>query len=186
MRKILLFMVASADGFYEGPHQEFDWPVVDDEFNDFALEQLDSVDTLLFGRVTYEGMAAYWPTAEAQQNDPKVAGVMNSIPKVVVSRTLERAEWANTRVIGGNLAEEIAALKAQPGKDIAVFGSSALSVSLLELGLLDEVRIMVNPVVLGGGKSLFRTTGGRIHLELLGTRAFGSGNVLLSYRPAAR
>jgi dihydrofolate reductase len=186
MRKIVAFLVATVDGYYEGPNQEFDWPVVDEEFNEFGLHQLEEVDTLLFGRVTYQGMASYWPTPAAQQDDPRVAAKMNGLPKLVVSRTLREADWANTRIIDDDVAGELTKLKQQPGKDIAVFGSSDLTVSLLGLGLVDELRIMVAPVVLGAGRSLFRTAPERIHLQLLSTRAFRSGNVLHTYRPAAR
>jgi dihydrofolate reductase len=184
MRRILTFLVSTVDGYYEGPNQEFDWPVVDEEFNQFALDQLDEVDTLMFGRVTYELMASYWPTPAAQQDDPKVAGKMNGLPKIVVSRTLETADWANTRVINGDVAAELGKLKQQPGKDIAIMGSSNLTVSLLQLGLLDEVRLMVHPIVLGDGKSLFRTTKERIPLKLVKTRPFRSGSVMLTYEPA--
>jgi dihydrofolate reductase len=186
MRKIFTFLVATVDGYYEGPKGEFDWPVVDEEFNEFSLQQLEEVDTLLFGRVTYQLMASYWPTPAAQQDDPKVAAKMNGLPKIVVSRTLEEAEWANTQVIKGDVAEELGKLKQQPGKDIAIFGSSDLTVSLLRLGLVDELRIMVSPVALGDGRSLFRTADERISLKLLTTRPFRSGNVLLTYQPAAR
>jgi dihydrofolate reductase len=184
MRKMFSFMMATVDGYYEGPTQEFDFWIVDDEFDEFSVEQLDEVDTLVFGRVTYEGMAAYWPTPAAEEDDQRVAARMNSIPKIVVSRTLDKAEWANTRVV--NATEELTALKQQPGKDIGIFGSSDLTVSLLRMGLVDEVRIMVNPVVLGAGKSVFETAKDRISLKLLRTRAFDSGNVLLCYQPAAR
>ena len=186
MRKILTFLVASVDGYYEGPNQEFDWPVVDEEFNQFALEQLDEVDTLMFGRVTYELMASYWPTDAAKQDDPKVAAAMNDTPKIVVSRTLDTAEWAGTRVVKDDVAGELTRLKQQPGKDIAIMGSSNLTTSLLRLGLIDELRILVCPVALGDGKSLFRTAEERIHLKLVNTRPFRSGNVLLTYQPAAR
>jgi dihydrofolate reductase len=183
MRKIIAFLVATVDGYYEGPNQEFDWPVVDDEFNEFGLQQLDEVDTLLFGRVTYEGMASYWPTPAAQDDDPKVASRMNSIAKIVVSRTLDKADWNNTRLVRDDVAGELTRLKQQPGKDIAIFGSSALTVSLLRLGLVDELRIMFHPVILGDGRSLFRTADERISLKLLKTRIFDSGNVLLCYQP---
>ena len=110
MRRILAFLVVTVDGYYEGPKGEFDWPVVDDEFNEFGLEQLDEIDTLLFGRVTYEGMAGYWPTPAARQDDPEVAELMNGLPKVVVSTTLASADWANSRLVKENVAEEIAKL----------------------------------------------------------------------------
>ena len=186
MRKIFAFLMTTLDGYYEGPDQEFDFWVTDEEFDEFSVEQLDEVDTLLFGRVTYEGMAAYWPTSAAEEDDPRVTQRMNSISKIVVSRSLDKAEWANTRVVKGDIAEDLAKLKRQPGKDIAIFGSSDLTVSLLRMGLVDEVRIMVNPVVLGDGKSLFTTAGERIGLKLLRSRPFRSGNVLLYYEPAVR
>jgi dihydrofolate reductase len=181
MRKLFTFLVATVDGYYEGPSQEFDWPVVDDEFEEFSRVQLDEVDTLAFGRVTYEGMAAYWPTPAAQEDDPRVTARMNEIDKVVVSRTLQTAEWANTRLIRD--PGELRALKEAPGKDIAIFGSSNLTVSLLGLGLLDELRIMVMPVVLGAGRSLFHTADRRFGLTFRDVRRFESGNILLTYRP---
>jgi dihydrofolate reductase len=181
MRKIFSFVMTTVDGYYEGPNQEFDFWIVDDEFSEFSVAQLDEVDTLVFGRVTYEGMAAYWPTSAAQQDDPSVAARMNGLPKIVVSRTLDNAEWAGTRVLAA--PEELAELKGQPGKDIAILGSPTLTVSLLQMGLLDELRIMVNPVAIGAGRSIFMTAGERIRLKLLGNRTFKSGNVLLCYRP---
>jgi dihydrofolate reductase len=186
MRKIFAFILTTLDGYYEGPNQEFDFWVVDEEFDGFAVEQLDEVDTLLLGRVTYEGMAAYWPTPQAEQDDPRVAARMNGLSKIVVSRTLDKAKWANTRLIKEDVTEELTKLKHQPGKDIAILGSSDLTVSLLQMGLVDEVRIMVNPVVLGAGNSVFTTADERIGLELLRSRPFSSGNVLLYYQPAAR
>jgi dihydrofolate reductase len=186
MRKIFAFIMTTLDGYYEGLNQEFDCWVVDEEFNEFAVEQLDEVDTLVFGRVTYEGMAAYWPTPAAEQDDARVAARMNSLKKIVVSRTLDTAEWANTWLVKNNVSEELATLKRQPGKDIAILGSSDLTVSLLPVGLVDELRIMVNPVVLGSGKSVFRTADESITLKLLKSRPFSSGNVLLYYEPAAR
>jgi dihydrofolate reductase len=186
MRKVFAFILTTLDGYYEGPNQEFDFWVVDEEFDGFAVQQLDEVDTLVFGRVTYEGMAAYWPTPAAERDDPRVAARMNGLSKIVVSRTLDKAEWANTRLIKDDVSEELTKLKQQPGKDIAILGSSDLTVSLLPMGLVDEVRIMVNPVVLGAGKSVFRTAGERISLKLLKSRLFNSGNVLLYYQPADR
>jgi dihydrofolate reductase len=183
MRKIYSFHVITVDGYYEGPNGEFDWPVVDDEFNEFAIEQLDETGALLFGRVTYEGMASYWPTPAARESDPQVAGRMNDHPKIVVSRTLEKVEWAPTQLIRDDVAGQLGKLKQQDGKDIGLFGSSDLTVSLLRMGLLDEVRIMVHPVALGEGKSLFRTADSRIALKLQRVRQFRSGNVMLYYQP---
>jgi dihydrofolate reductase len=186
LTKIFAFIMTTLDGYYEGPNEEFDFWVVDEEFNGFAVQQLDEVDTLLFGRVTYEGMAAYWPTPAGEEDDPRVAARMNGLAKIVISQTLDKAEWANTRLIKDDVADELTKLKQESGKDIAILGSSDLTVSLLEMGLVDEVRIMVNPVVLGAGKSVFRTAPERISLKLLKSRPFDSGNVLLYYQPAAR
>jgi dihydrofolate reductase len=184
MRKIFLFMMVSLDGFFEGPNGDVSWHNVDDEFNEFAVQQLNEVDTLLFGRKTYQGMASYWPTKAARRNDPVVAGLMNSTPKIVISKTLETVEWENTRLVKENVIEEISKLKKQLGKDIAIFGSANLTVTLMEAGLVDEYRVMVNPLALGDGKSLFIGLTHKLNLKLLKTKPFKSGNVLLHYEPA--
>lgn len=183
MRRLFSFLMTTLDGYYEGRDQAFDYWVTDDEFNEFSAAQLDEAGILVFGRATYEGMAAYWPTSAAAKDNPPLASRMNATPKVVVSTTLnEPTEWANTRVV--TRPEELATLKAEPGKDIAVLGSSRLTVALLGLGLVDELRILVNPVVIGDGKSLFRGAQ-QIDLTLVDTRVFDSGNVLLTYQPPA-
>ena len=169
-------------GSSKGRDQSIDWHNVDEEFNEFARKQLDEIDTVLFGRVTYEGMASYWPTAGAIEDDPIVAGKMNSMPKIVFSRTLQTADWENTNLVKDNIAEEVQRLKEQPGGELAIFGSSDLTTSLLQMGLVDELRIMVNPVVLGQGKRLFEGIDKELHLQLLATTAFRSGNVLMRYR----
>ena len=183
MGKVFLFMMVSLDGFFEGPNHEIDWHNVDGEFNEFAIEQAKDVGTILFGRRTYELMASYWPTESAMKDDPVVAGMMNNTPKIVFSRTLAEAEWNNTRLVKGNVGEEVSKLKRMPGKDVAIFGSSDLAVSLAKDGLIDEFRIMVNPVVLGGGKRLFEGMEDKLSLKLVKTRTFKSGNVLLYYQP---
>ncbi|TGK23193.1 dihydrofolate reductase [Leptospira yasudae] len=182
MKKVILQQMISLDGYFEGPQRSIDWHVVDKEFNEYAVDFLNSVDTLLFGRVTYELMAGYWTTADALRDDPIVAAKMNELRKVVYSKTLKKADWENTKLISSNLIEEIRALKNEPGKDIAIFGSSDLSVPLIEDGLIDELRIFVNPVLLGGGKPLFQGIHQRIKLKLTQTRTFRSGNVLLYYQ----
>jgi dihydrofolate reductase len=184
MQQLFAFLMTTLDGYDEGPGRAFDFWVIDDEFDEFSVHQLDEVDTLVLGRATYEGMAAYWPTTAAAQDDPRIAARMNCMPKLVVSRTLDRAEWENTHVLAD--PAELAAVKRQLGKGIAVLGSSALTVSLLRIGLVDELRIMVNPVVLGSGRSVFRTATERLRLELVRSRTFDSGNVLLTYRPTGR
>ncbi len=186
MRRVLFFMMVSLDGYYEGKDRQIDWHNVNEEFNDFAIQQLNEVDTLLFGRVTYDMMASYWPTPQARTDDPVVAEKMNNTPKLVFSHSLRDAKWENTRLVKDDFAAEVTRLKAQPGKDMIIFGSSDLAVSFLEHGLLDECRIMINPVVLGQGKSLFTGIHDRLKLKLLKTRTFHSGNVLLYYQPAQK
>jgi dihydrofolate reductase len=175
-------MATSLDGYFEGPDRDINWHYVDDEFNDFAIEQLESVDTLLFGRVTYELMAGYWPTPDANADDPVIAHRMNNLPKIVFSKTLSEVTWQNTRLVKEHFVEEISALKQQPGKDLIIFGSSDLAVTFIQHGLIDEYRIMVNPVVLGDGKLLFKGLQNRLHLKLLKTRTFKTGSVLLYYQ----
>ena len=182
MRKLIVFNLVTLDGFFEGPGQSIDWHNVDEEFNEFAVEQLATFDVIVFGRVTYQGMASYWPTPLAIADDPVVAKRMNSISKIVISRTLDKAEWNNTRLIKDNVAGEIARLKQQPGKDLAIFGSANLSASLMQLGLIDEIRVIVNPLVLGQGTPLFQNVTDRIKLKLIKNRTFNNGNVLLCYQ----
>ncbi len=186
MRKVIASEFVTVDGLFSGPNGELDWHNVDEEFNEWALELIDSIDTMLFGRVTYEGMASYWPTPLATTDDPMVAGKMNSTHKLVFSKTLEQADWENTTLVAGDAAEEIAKLKQQPGKDMVIYGSGKLVSSLAARGLIDEFRIFVNPIVLGSGVPLFQGMSESVNLRLTGTRVFKSGNVLLCYEPGAR
>lgn len=183
MRTLASFLMTSVDGFHEGPNHELDWHHVDGEFRDFALQQLNAADILIFGRVTYQMMASYWTTEAAAASDPLVAAKMNGMPKLVVSSTLPSADWTGTTVVSGDLAEAMVELRSRPGGELLVVGSARLTAGLAELGLLDELRVMVNPVVLGEGTSLMHSLGSRLRLELLRTRIFDSGNVLLTYRP---
>ncbi len=184
MRRIIWFNMISLDGFFEGPNREIDWHHVDDEFNKFAIDQLNSLDTLLFGRVTYEMMASYWPTEAAINDDPIVASKMNSITKVVYSTTLDDADWSNSTLIKQDIIRQTARLKEQPGRDMAIFGSAILGNALLDAGLIDEIRLMVNPVLLRKGRPLFSDgKQGRLNLNLLKSRPFNNGNVMLFYHP---
>ena len=178
-----MFNFMTLDGFFEGLNKEIDWHNVDEEFNEFANEQLGSAHTLLFGRVTYELMSSYWQSQAAIKDDPVIAEKMNTIPKIVFSRTLKGAEWNNTRLIKENIAEEIKQLKQESGKDILILGSADLSITLRGLGVIDEYRIMINPVILGKGNSLFKSPNDKFNLDLIKTRVFDSGNVLLCYEP---
>jgi dihydrofolate reductase len=182
MRKIFAFLMTTADGYHAAPDGDLSWHNVDNEFERFAVEQLDEADSLLFGRKTYLGMAEYWPSPAVSPDDP-VADRMNGYRKIVVSRTLASADWGPSTLVRDDVPARLAAIKQEPGLDIALLGSSTLAASLLTDGLLDELRIMVNPVVLGHGQPLL---GGAdvASLDLVGrVRRFGSGNVLLTYRP---
>jgi dihydrofolate reductase len=183
MRKIVAFIVQTVDGYYEGPNGEFDWPNVDEEFNEFSVEHTASFDALLFGRNTYEGMAAYWTSDEAARYDAEITRLMNETPKIVFSTTLERADWKGTRLIGVNVNEEVAKLKAEGGRDVAIFGSIELTRRFLEAGHVDELRLMIHPILLGDGHSLVHGLGARVPLRLTDSRVFRSGNVLLTYEP---
>jgi len=156
---------------------------VDDEFNKYAIDFLNTLDTLVFGRKTYELMASYWPTENAAKDDSIIAEKMNSLSKIVYSTTLEKIEWNKTKLIKANIADEIARQKLRQCRDLAIFGSSDLALALIPQGLIDEYRIIVNPVFLGKGKTLLSGLDTRLKLKLIFTKTFRSGNVLLCYVP---
>jgi dihydrofolate reductase len=183
MRKVILFNMTTLDCFFADANGAIDWHVVDEEFHEFAIQQLDSADTILFGRATYQLMASYWPTEAAVKRDPLIAAKMNQMPKIVFSGTLARAKWANSRMVKEKAAEEVARLKQQPGENILILGSANLAATLTQNGLIDEYRLMVCPIVLGSGRPLFQGVEGRLPMKLLNARAFRSGNVLLAYQP---
>ncbi len=176
-----MWNLLTLDGFFEGVKSwDLDWhPYIwGDELERFSLEQLRTADRLLFGRITYEGMASYWQTAKGE-----IATFMNSLPKVVFSRTLQRANWANTKLVKGNLVSEILELKRQGDGNMFVFGSARLSTALTEQGLFDEYRLGLAPVLLGRGRTLFEPVSGRVRLRLLEARCLSSGCVILRYEP---
>lgn len=183
MRKVIFQNMLTLDGFFEGPQHEIDWHLADAEFNEYAIALMAELDTLLFGRRTYELMAAYWPSPEGRRDDPQVADGMNRLQKVVFSRTLEHVDWENSRLVHGDPAAEVARLKQQPGKNMAIFGSVDLSAGLIRQNLIDEYRLFYNPILLGAGNPAFKALGARIPLRLVGSKIFQSGLVLLSYRP---
>jgi dihydrofolate reductase len=187
MRKIILSNMVALDGFFAGPNGELDWHVVDDEYNEYAIDLLSKVDTILFGRVTYQLMADYWPAVamnpSTSKNDLEIADKMNNLPKIVFSKTLHKVEWNNSRLVKENIPEEISKMKQQAGKDMVILGSGSIVSSLMQLGLIDEYRIIVNPVVLGNGKPLFKDINDKLNLKLLNVRVFDSGNVILFYEP---
>ncbi|RXS72016.1 dihydrofolate reductase [Streptomyces sp. TM32] len=186
MRKIVLTMSVSLDGFIEGPHREIDWHRVDDELHRYVNAQLRTMGGFLSGRVTHELMAGFWPTADADPSStgPMVefAGIWRDMPKIVFSRTLERADW-NTTVMRDVVPEEIRALTAQPGGDLALSGAD-LAAAFRRHDLIDEYRLYVHPVLIGRGKPLFTPSDTIADLQLADTRTFGNGVVLLHYRRA--
>ncbi len=183
MRNLIVFNLVTIDGYFTGLNGDISWHNVDAEFQKFAEEKSGSGNTLLFGRVTYELMAGYWPSPEALRNDPIVARGMNNSPKIVFSRTLERADWVNTRLIKDDLIGEVRKLKQQPGKDLTILGSGSIVAQLAQAGLIDEYQILLNPVALGKGRTMFEGIKDRINLKLTSTLTFGNGNVLLCYKP---
>ncbi len=188
MRKVIVSEMVTLDGFFAGPNGEIDWHIVDEEFNQYAIDLLNTVDTILFGRVTYHLFESYWPVAatnpSTSKSDLKIAHKINNMTKIVFSKALEKVEWKNARLVKEVIPEEIAKMKQQPGKDMVIFGSGSIVSTFTQLGLIDEYRIIVNPVVLGNGKPLFKDIKDRISLKLLKTKMFSSGNVLLVYQPA--
>ena len=188
MRKLILWAGISLDGFIAGPNDEIDWHHVDDELHRHFNDQLRGMGAFLSGRVTYELMARSWPTAatDPSSTPPMVefAGIWRDMPKIVYSRTLERADW-NTTVVRDVVPEEVMELKAQPGGDL-VLGGADLGAAFLRHDLIDEYRLYVHPVIIGRGKPMFRPSDARIALRLAETRTFGNGVVLLRYeRPDA-
>lgn len=186
MRSLVYFMHASLDGFVAGTKGEMNWITVDDEIFDFVSTMTDQADTALYGRVTYQMMEAYWPTAgekpNASKHDKEHSIWYNHVTKVVLSTTMNENGLKNTKVIRDNLRENIDKLKQQPGKNILIFGSPGASHSLLKIGLIDEYWIFVNPIILGQGIPLFKDVTDVIKLKLLESKTFSSGVVALHYR----
>lgn len=183
MRKIIVSNLVSLDGFMAGPNGEIDWFLWNEETAQYAKELAKSIDTILFGRVTYELMAGFWPTPASASEDPVITEYMNNSAKIVFSKTLERADWKNTKVVKEINPEEILKMKQKPGKNMVIYGSGGLVLSLTQLGLIDDYLIFVNPVILGQGKPLFKDLQDRHKLKLINTNIFENGVVLLHYEP---
>ncbi len=182
MRKVTAIEMVSLDGVTESP-EEWAFSYSNDEINEANAAGMAASDALLLGRVTYEQMSAYWPN---QSDGTPMVDYINSVSKFVVSTTLEEPlEWNNSTLIEGDVVEEIGALKQRLGKDITIIGSGALVRSLLRYGLLDELSLMVHPIVLGAGKRLFEDGSDAQALELAASRTFGTGVVSLTYRPSS-
>ena len=176
MRRLFAHVFVSLDGFIEGPDPELNWFVTDEEVEEHIENVLDSIDAMIYGRAAYLSMVTYWPSATG-----RFAHKMHEIPKIILSNTLKKVEWNNATLIKDNAAEEIAKLKQQSGKDLVVFGGAGVISSLTKMGLIDEYHLLINPILLGRGKPLFKENKLAL-MTLLDTRTFPCGDVLLKYR----
>lgn len=185
MRKLILFMNMSLDGYVAGPGGDImAFHNGGDDFEAFSAEGSNQVDAILLGHTTYEMMKAYWPTPDAAASSPEIAQFMNERPKYAVSHQPFEPGWQHVTVISGDDAiSDIRKLKAQPGQNIMIFGSNNLCASLVAAGVLDELQIMLNPFVFGGGTALFEGLSNKMDFRLVNTQQFRSGNLLLSYVP---
>lgn len=183
-------MIVSLDGYIEGPQRALDWfEDGDPQFEQYCDEMIDSVGLALYGRRAYELMVSYWPDAEARPTSPVAlafARKMNALPKIVLSRTLEHAAWSNTRVLRDDVAGTLAGLKQEPGKPIVAWGGAGLVTTLMDLDLVDELRLIVHPVLLGGGTPLFPDHPERRKLHLTRTTQLGDRLAVLCYEPRSR
>jgi dihydrofolate reductase len=187
MSKLTVFNQVSLDGYFAGADGDMSWArkrPSDAEWSAYVAENAKGGGRLLFGRKTYDMMAAYWPTPMAMQQNPVVAERMNAMPKIVVSETLDEPAWANTTVIRSDLPGEIRKLKAGPGPDMAILGSGSIVAQLAEEGLIDSYQIVVCPLALGEGRTLFEGVNQPLNLKLTTARAFRNGSVVLCYEPA--
>ncbi len=186
MRKLMVFNLVSLDGFFAGPDGNIDWHNVDDEFNKFAVEQTQLFGAIIFGRVTYELFESFWPKAlkdpTFSEDDHKIAKIIDDVEKIVFSKTLKKVSWKNTTLFKEIVPKEIEKLKQEKGRDMVIFGSGKIVQAMSNLGLIDEYRLMVNPIILGHGKPMFENVH-KLNLKLLKTRKFKNGNILLYYQP---
>lgn len=188
MRRLIVFNNVSLDGYFVDGNGDMRWAhraEPDAEWNAFVAGNASGGGVLLFGRVTYELMASYWPTPLALKNDLKVAEGMNNLQKVVFSRTLDKVSWKNTKLVKGDLVAEVRKMKAEPGEGMAILGSGSIVSQLAQAGLIDEYQMALIPVVLGKGRTMFDGVKEKLPLKLKKTRAFANGTVVLCYEPLA-
>lgn len=186
MRKLSAFEQVSLDGYFVDAKGNMSWAHKEDpEWNEFAASNASGGGALLLGRVTYEMMAGYWPTPAAMKAAPAVAEGMNNMPKIVFSRTLKKASWKNTTLVKGDIVAEVRKMKKEAGPSIAILGSGTIVSQLAPSGLIDELQLVVNPIVLGKGRTLFEGVKENIPLKLVKSRAFANGNVVLYHEPVA-
>jgi dihydrofolate reductase len=187
MRKVIVFNNVSLDGYFSGPNGDIAWmkSARDPEWDAFALSNARSGGEVLLGRVTYDLMAGWWPTPMAHEQDPELAALMNRLPKIVFSRTMTMATWSNTRVANGDPADEVRRLKDAKGPDMVILGSGTIVALLERAGLIDEYQVVVHPVVLGRGRTMFEGLEHQSDLRLSRARVFGNGNMLGCYERGA-
>jgi dihydrofolate reductase len=186
MRKLIVFNMVSLDGFFVDGKGDMSWAHKNDaEWNTFVSGNASGSGLLVFGRITYQLMASYWPTPMALQNSPIVAKGMNEMPKIVFSRTLDNISWSNTKLIKGDLAAEVRKLKQESGPDMVILGSGTIVSQLAQQSLIDEYQLAVSPIVLGKGRTLFEGVKEKLNLRLARSRTFGNGTVFACYQPVA-
>jgi dihydrofolate reductase len=184
VRKLVVFNQVSLDGYFTDRNGDMSWAHKEDpEWNAFAADNAKGGGVLLFGRITYELMASFWPTPLAIKQFPTVAKGMNNLPKVVFSRTLDKASWSNTKLVKSDMAAEIRKMKKEPDKDMVILGSGSIVSQLTQEGLIDEFQLVMNPIVLGKGRTMFDGVKEKLTLRRTKSRTFGNGNVLLCYEP---
>ncbi len=186
MSNLIVFENVSLDGYFCDAHGDMSFAHRHDhdpEWSEFVSSNASGGGMLLFGRITYEMMASFWPTAQAAAAMPVVAERMNHLPKVVFSRTLRNTSWENTRLVESDPVREVRRLKQESGLNLALMGSGSLLAPLAQAGLVDEFQLVVNPIALGSGRSLFEALEAPLALALKSTRRFRNGNVLLCYTP---
>lgn len=184
MRKVIVFNNISLDGYFTDPNNDMSWAHREDpEFNAFTAENASGEGVLLFGRKTYDLMASFWPTPQAAQMMPEVAAGMNRMPKVVFSRTMDKATWNNTTLVKSDPAGAVRKMKNEPDPDMVIFGSGSIVSLLAGEGLIDEYQFVVVPIVLGAGRIMFEGLKERLTLKLTRSRTFRNGNVFLCYEP---
>jgi dihydrofolate reductase len=187
MRKLSVFNHVTLDGYFVGVNGDFSWAHAgndDPEFQTWVAENASGDSELLFGRVTYGMMAGYWPTANAERYDPVVAKRMNSLPKVVFSKTLDNAAWNNTRLLKGDLVAEVKKLKNESGPVMVLMGSGTIVTQLAAAGLVDEYQVVIDPVVLGKGRTMFEGLEKMISLKITNSRTFKNGKIFVCFEPA--
>jgi dihydrofolate reductase len=185
MPRLIVFNSITLDGYFTDRKGDMSWAHKNDpEWNAFVTDNASGGGRLLFGRVTYELMASFWPTPEAMKQMPVVAERMNNLPKVVFSRKMDKASWNNTKVVNGNIGAEVRRMKEEPGEDMVIMGSGTIVSQLTPERLIDEFQLVINPIILGEGRTMFEGIKEKLSFKQTNTRTFDNGNVLLCYEPA--